>query len=448
MVTSCQEHRRSNLYPADLNTMLSSTCATAIPISIAKPCQPNIPDFCVDIRNHGAVSDGSTSNTAAIAAAISACAAAGGGRVLIPAGVWVTGPIHWRSRIEIHLAEGAELRFSQRHDDYLPVVRQQRGGIGCMNYSPFLYAVDCEDIALTGPGLCNGQGAAWWPWKKAQPGMVVLIRMCAERVPVEQRVFGTVEAGVRSDFCQFVNCQRVLIEGPTFMDSPAWTIHPVRCDDVTIRQVTVRNPKHAPNTDGIDPDGCRRVLIEHCHVDTGDDGICLKSGWNEDGFEHGRPCEDVLIRHCTVLAAHGGFVIGSEVSGGIQNIHVHDCFFDGTNVGVRIKTKPGRGAFIRNIHVERLRMHAIRREAVLITQFYNGNPHDLSEIDPTLPVTEIDGVSISALDCDGCTRPVRFHGLSSHPLRGIKLIGLNIRAAVENSDLRNVADVQMVNVSL
>ncbi len=412
---------------------------------IESPSLPQIPDYCVDIRDHGAVSDGQTLNTAAIAAAIAACAGAGGGRVLVPAGVWLTGPIHWRSRIELHLAEGAELRFSQRHEDYLPVVRQQRGGIVCMTYSPFLYAVDCEDIALTGPGLCNGQGEAWWPWKKAQPGMNELIRMCAERVPLEQRVFGTPEAGVRTDLCQFLDCRRVLIEDGTFIDSPAWTIHPVRCDDLTIRKVTVRNPERAPNTDGIDPDGCRRVLIEHCHVDTGDDGICLKSGWNEDGFEYGRPCEDVLIRHCTVLAAHGGFVIGSEVSGGIRNIHVHDCVFEGTAVGVRIKSKPGRGGFIRGILVERLHMRGIRREAILVTQRYNGNPHDRSPIDPDLPVTEIDDVSIREIDCDGCGCSIRLHGLPSHPLQGIELADLNIRGAAEACELLNVADLRMGN---
>ncbi len=409
--------------------------------AIATPALPAIPDRCVDIRTHGAIPGGDTLNTAAIAAAIAACAEAGGGRVLVPAGVWLTGPIHWRSRIELHLTAGAELRFSQHHEDYLPVVRQQRGGIGCLTYSPFLYAVGCEDIALTGPGICNGQGAAWWPWKRAQPGMVELMRMCAERLPVEQRIFGTVAAGVRTDLCQFLECTRVLIDGPTFIDSPAWTLHPVRCDDLVIRNASVRNPTPAHNTDGIDPDGCRRVLIEHCHVDTGDDGICLKSGWNEDGFAYGRACEDVLIRHCTVLAAHGGLVIGSEVSGGIRKVHVHDCVFDGTDVGVRIKSKPGRGGFIRGIRAERLTMRGIRREAILITQRYNGNPHDRSPIDPALPVTAIDDIRISDIDCDGAATAVRLYGLPGHELAGITLDNLRISAS-EGLDLQEVASLR------
>lgn len=417
-----------------------------MPPTIPTPERPRIPEHCIDIRDHGAVPGGEVLNTAAIAATIAACAAAGGGRVLVPAGIWLTGPIHWRSRIEVHLAEGAELRFSQRHEDYLPVVRQQRGGIGCMTYSPFLYAVDCDDIALTGPGTCNGQGDAWWPWKKAQPGMHDLIRLCAERVPVEQRVFGTVAAGVRTDLCQFLECQRVLIDGPTFINSPAWTLHPVRCEDLTIRNATVRNPKSAANTDGIDPDGCRRVLIEHCHVDTGDDGICLKSGWNEDGFAHGRPCEDVTIRHCTVLAGHGGIVIGSEVSGGIRNVHAHDCTFDGTDVGVRIKTKPGRGGFIRGLRIERLTMRSIRREAILITQHYNGNPHDRTPIDPHLPVTEIDDVHISAVDCADCACPIRLHGLSSNPISGVVLHDLRMSGS-EPCDLHHVAGLRMSGIT-
>lgn len=401
------------------------------------PMPPRIPDGCVDIRDHGALADGTTLNTAAIAAAIAACAAAGGGRVLIPPGVWLTGPIHWRSRIEVHLAAGAELRFSQRPEDYLPVVRQQRGGIGCMNYSPFLFADGCSDIALTGPGTCNGQGASWWPWKLAQPGMTTLVRQCAERLPIEQRIHGTVTSGVRPEFCQFLECHRVLIDGPTFVDSPSWTIHPVRCDEVTIRNATVRNPPRAANTDGIDPDACRQVLIEHCLVDTGDDGICLKSGWNEDGAAHGRPCEKIVIRHCTVLAAHGGFVIGSEVSGGIRDVHVHDCSFDGTDVGVRIKSKPGRGGVIQGIRAERLSLRRIRCEAVLITLRYNGNPHDRTPIDPSLPVTAIEDIAIRDLDCDGAAIAIRLHGLPGHPLRRIRLEDLRIRAA-QGLDIEHV----------
>jgi len=312
-------------------------------IKIDPPQAPQIPDHTLSITEHGAVEGGKTLNTEAIAAAIEAAHAAGGERVVVPAGVWLTAPIHFKDRIELHLEEGAELRFSQNPEDYLPVVFMQRGGAWCYTYSPFIYGRNCSDVAVTGSGTLNGQGESWWPWKKKQPGMVRLRQMVADRTPLDQRVFGTVEDEVRPSFLQVLQCNRVLIEGVKFIDSPSWTLHPVQCNDLTIRGVTVKNPPHAPNTDGIDPDACCRVLIEHCHVDTGDDGICLKSGWNEDGWEAGIPCEDVLIRHYTVLSAHGGFVIGSDVSGGVRKVHAHDCVFEGTDIGVRIKTKPGRG---------------------------------------------------------------------------------------------------------
>lgn len=404
------------------------------------PRLPAIPDRTFDIREYGALPDGLTLNTQAIAAAIATADSTGGGRVVIPAGVWLTGPIHFKDRIELHLEEGAELRFSQNPDDYLPVVFTQRGGAWCHNYSPFIYGRDCQDVALTGKGTLNGQGESWWPWKKKQPGMLRLREMVAERVPFADRVFGTVEAGVRPCFLQFLDCRNVLLDGITFIDSPSWTLNPVQCVNLTIRGVTVRNPARAPNTDGIDPSACRDVLIEHCHVDTGDDGICLKSGWNEDAWEASIPCENVVVRHCTVLAAHGGFVIGSAVSGGIRSVHVHDCVFDGTDVGVRIKTKPGRGGYIRDILAERLTMRAIGHEAILITQLYNGNPHDRSPIDPSLPVTEISDICISDVDCDQADTAIRLHGLPGHPLGNIGLDRLRIRAR-QGLDIRDVANL-------
>ena len=412
------------------------------------PPQPvQIPDRTFSIAEYGAIEGGTSLNTQAIAATIEAAHAAGGGRVSIPAGVWLTGTIHFKDRIELHLQEGAELRFSQNPDDYLPVVLMQRGGAWCHNYSPFLYCRSCEDVALTGKGTLNGQGESWWPWKKNQPGMLRLCEMVAERTPVEQRVFGTVEAGVRPCFLQFLQCRRVLIDGVTFVDSPSWTLHPVQCSDLTIRGVTLKNPRHAHNTDGIDPDACCRVLVEHCHVDTGDDGICLKSGWNEDGWEAGVPCEDVLIRHCTVLAGHGGFVIGSDVSGGVRNVHVHDCLFDGTNIGVRIKSKPGRGGFVQSILAERLTLRNIRQQAVLVTQLYQGNPHDDRKIDPSLPVTDIVDVTIRDLTCEGATEAIALMGMPHQPFRRVTLERLDI-AADAGIRIEATEDIRMKGVTI
>ena len=394
------------------------------------PNLPEIPDRTFDIREHGALAGGKLPNTHAVAAAISAAIEAGGGRVLVPAGIWLTGPVHLRSHIELHLEAGAELRFSQTTEDYLPVVYMQRGGVWCYTYSPFIYARDCHDIAITGSGIFNGQGETWWPWKKAQPGMADLFQANADRRPVEKRVYGTREAGVRPPMLQMIESERVLIDGVTFRDSPSWTLHPVCCQDLTIRGVQVYNPPHAANTDGIDPDSCRNVLIEDCMVDTGDDGICLKSGRDADGRELGRPCENVLIRRCLVRRAHGGFVIGSEMSGGVRNVLVEDCEFDETDCGVRIKTRPGRGGLVENIQVQRLKMRNIRRQAIIVTSHYGGEKIDIHDgKDAWIP--EIRRIHLRQIDCESAKSAIHLNGLLQQPLRDISLEEVKITAEQE-----------------
>jgi polygalacturonase len=390
------------------------------------PQLPLIPDFDCDISAYGARPGGKFPVTQCIAAAIDACVSAGGGRVVIPAGLWLTGPIHLRSHVELHLEQGSELLFSTDPADYLPVVFQQRGGIRCFNYSPFIYANECHDIAITGHGVLNGQGEAWWPWKHKQPGMVDLFQANQERRPVEARVYGTPEQGVRPPFLQTINCSRVLIEGVTLRNSPAWTIHPVWCNDLTVRAVKVLNPENAYNTDGIDPDGCRQVLIEHCQVDTGDDGICIKSGREFDGWESGRPCENVLIRYCEVRSAHGGIVIGSEMAAGVRNVFAHDCSFDGTHIGIRIKTRTGRGGYIRDVEIEHIKMRNIREDAILITMRYNGEQLD-SKIKDSRVIPVVEKIKIANIDCEPSTQPIRLIGLEGHPLRHISLSGVHLK---------------------
>ncbi|HEY9248449.1 MAG TPA: glycoside hydrolase family 28 protein [Rariglobus sp.] len=429
------------------------------------PSRPDIPPGAkVDIRDHGARPGGEFLNTRSIADAIKACADKGGGRVVVPAGVWLTGPVHFRSRIELHLEEGAELLFSTNPTDYLPVVYQQRGGVRCYNYSPFVYARDCHDIALTGKGVLNGQGQSWWPWVLNQPGMVDLFKANAGRTPVEKRIYGTPEQGVRPPFFQAIDCRDVLLEDVTFRNSPSWTVHPVWCENLTLRRVSVENPKHIQrkngrgygnNTDGIDPDGCRDVLIEDCVVNTGDDGICLKSGRDQDAWEVGRACENVVIRRCRVLAGHGGFVIGSEMSAGVRNVLVQDCEFDGTDVGVRIKTVPGRRGVIQDIQIERVRMKNIRNQAIIVTKRYNGNSLDQPS-DAPADMPAIRDILMRDLRCDSARIAIDLLGLPAYPLRDITLENIVIDAreagrieAVENLTSRNVTvrvNGQVVNL--
>ena len=368
---------------AALSTEALSTSACAAPpeliapvkapFPMPQPVRPTFPDRTVDIRDHGAVGDGEKLCTEAFAKAIDACVRAGGGRVLVPKGIWLTGPIHLKSNIELHVSEGAEIRFSQRYEDYLPVVLIQRGGVQCYNYSPLIYAIDCENIAVTGEGTLDGQGEKWWEFFKHQPGMKRLFEAPAKGIPVEKRVFGTVEDGVRPPFVQFFRCKNVLLEGFTIKRSPSWCLHPVYCENLIVRKLRVLT-RGIPNGDGIDPDSCKNMLIEHCYFDTGDDCVILKAGRDEEAWEIGIPCENIVVRHCHMKHGHAGFGVGSEMSAGVRNVYVHDCHFEATHTGVNLKSRRGRGGVVENVWVENVRIGRKESSEPSSTEFADKSP--------------------------------------------------------------------------
>lgn len=395
---------------------------------IAEPVIPSRTRYLTDFI----AGDKSTCCSVAFSKAIESIVEEGGGRLVVPEGVWHTGAIHLKSRIELNLLKGAEIHFSTDYDAYLPVVYQQRAGVRCYNYSPLIYAYGCEDIAITGEGIINGHGSAWWLWSKKQPGMFRLMKMCASRSPVEERIFGTVEDGVRPDFIQFINCCRVKLEGVTFIDGPSWNIHPVWCEDVTIKKVKVVG--RGPNNDGIDPDGCRNVLIENCDIDVGDDAICIKSGRDQEGWDSGRACENILIQNCRVKAGHGAVVIGSEMSGGVSNVRVNNLTADGTDRGIRIKSRRGRGGLIENLLFENIFMKNIKYEAIVINmQYADGSVGDIGtvrgECDMTVPV--VHNVTIRKVTCHSAGQSLRFIGLPEKPIRGLFLENVRIDQAAE-----------------
>lgn len=411
------------------------------------PVAPKFGEQSLNVRDHGATGDGRGVNTSAFAQAIRQCAETGGGTIIVPRGVWLTGPIHLRSGVRLHLEAGAEVRFSREFNDYLPPVFIQRGGVRCYNYSPMLYARDCHDIAITGEGTFHGQGEAWWSWKHTQPGMDRLIALAAAGVPPEQRVFGTIEAGVRPPMLQMINCRHVLIEGVRFVDSPSWTVHPCWCDHLTVRHVSVKNPVDAPNTDGINFDACRHALMEHCNVESGgDNAICLKAGRDADAWDVGVPCEDVVIRHCRIGDA-GGLAIGSEMSAGVRNARIHDCVFDGARLGVRIKSKPGRGGFIRDIDFDRLVMRRIQRSAIGISLFYQARTPTGELREPIRDVPEIERIAFRDVQCDMAERSIEFEGLATHPLKSISLSNIDI-VANQPMTCRNVLNLNMHDVAV
>ncbi|GAB2964674.1 exopolygalacturonase PelB [Streptomyces pseudoechinosporeus] len=336
---------------------------------LARVRPPRFPRRTVRITDFGAVGDGTTDCTDAIRDAIAACHTAGGGRVVVPAGTYLTGAVHLKDRIDLHLQEGATLRFSRDPAAYLPAVYTRYEGIECYNYSPFVYARGCRSIALTGSGTIDGQADAthWWDWTKGVDGGTSpervekdALRAWAEQgVPVEQRMFGEGHH-LRPNLIQFYACSDVLIEGITVKDSPMWNIHPVLCRNVTVRGVTVDSP-HGPNNDGCNPESCAYVHIKDCSFDTGDDCIAFKAGRDADGRRVNAPCHHALIEDCRMRDGHGGITIGSEMTGGVSDIVARDCHMDSPQLdrALRIKSNPMRGGYIRDVFFEGITVGAV-----------------------------------------------------------------------------------------
>lgn len=389
-------------------------------------------------------------NLRVIQSAIDHLSQQGGGRVIVSPGLWKTACIHLRSRIELHLEEGAEVRFSQNPADYLPVVLTQRAGIRIYNYSPFVYAFRCEDIAITGHGVLNGQGHTWWPWKFRQPGMkTILVDIPEQGIPLEERRFGTRESGVRPVFCQPLESERVLIEGVRFVNSPSWTIQPVACREVTVRYVTVCNPpsRLSHNTDGINPDSCRNVLIDHCQISTGDDAICLKSGLGPEAWRADQVLENVTISNCQIGSGHGGLTIGSEMSGGVRNIRVQNCVIDGASIGIRIKSKPGRGGFIDGVLFEEIRMRRILSHAVDCNLAYDGNREESLNLEDLRDVPRVENITLRDIECRTVPHGLSLAGLKGHPLRNITLKNISI-ASANGACVREVENLQSTEIHI
>jgi polygalacturonase len=283
----------------------------------------------------GAVGDGQTLNTAAIQAAIDDCAQAGGGTVYLPAGRYVTGSLFLRSDITLYLDAGAVLLGSERATDY-PVVAHRWEGVSRETHAPLIGGTDVENVAIRGRGTIDGRGTTWWEMHRART-----------------------LAHPRPRLVSFGRSRNVLIEGCTLTNSPSWTIHPYECDNVTVDKVTIVNPPHSPNTDGINPESCRNVHIANCHIDVGDDCVTIKSGTEEEGRDRLAPCENIAVTNCTMVHGHGGVVIGSEMSGDVRNVVIANCVFVGTDRGIRLKSRRGRGGVVEDIRASNLVMTGV-----------------------------------------------------------------------------------------
>ena len=417
-----------------------------VPGILARIRPPSFPNRTFDITRFGASAGGTGDSTQAFRQSIAACAQAGGGRVVVPKGRFVTGPIVLQSKVELHVDEGATVAFSRDPSAYLPPVFTRWEGVEVMNYSPFIYAFGQRDIAITGAGTLDGQAdkESWWPWRDRSnaPGGARgrLIEMMGRGVQPSERVFGE-GSFLRPNFIQPYRCENVLIDGLTIVNSPMWEVHPVLCTNVTVRGLTIRS--HGPNNDGCNPESCRDVLIERCAFDTGDDCIALKSGRNDDGRRLKTPIENVVVRDCEMKDGHGGVVIGSEISGGARNIFAERCRMDSPRLdrALRFKTNAARGGVIERVAMRDVTIGQVA-EAVVTADFYY-EEGDNGGFTPILRDIEVRNVTSKKSQY-----ALLLKGYDRSPISNVRVIDCSFDGVERPDVLQAVRDVVLTNVRI
>ena len=422
---------------------------------ILKRIQPPVfPKRTFAITEFGAVADGEKLCSRAIANAIRACDQAGGGSVVIPKGRFLSGAIHLESNVNLHLEDGATLAFSQDPKDYLPVVFTRFEGTECMNYSPFIYAFEKTNIAVTGKGVLDGQAGLdhWWPWagkerlgwKKGTPNQEndrnSLTAMGDKDVPVEKRMFGEGHI-LRPNFVQPYRCTNVLFDGFRMINSPMWEINPVLCRNVTMRGIDIDS--HGPNNDGCDPESCDGMLITDCTFSTGDDCIAVKAGRNRDGRRVNVPCQNVLIRDCVMKDGHGGVSIGSEVSGGVRDILTENCRMSNPNLerALRIKTNSYRGGVIENIGFRHVTVGEVKDAVIEVDYFYQEG-----EGGPFVPVVR--RIDVANVTSQKSKHAIFMHGYKNSPVGGVTVSNCKFDNSAEGIHFENVEGVVLRNVTV
>ena len=416
---------------------------------------PVFPRRTFPITSFGAKGDGKTLATAAIGSAIEACAASGGGRVLVPPGRFLTGAVHLRSNVELHLARGATLLFSTDPSHY-PLVRTRWEGFELINYSPLVYAYRQRNIAITGEGTLDGQasGSHWWAWKgpwrgtvsngwregmpDQRPARARLAQMAEAGVPVEKRVFGD-GSYLRPSFIEPYGCEGVLIEGVKLRGAPFWQVHPVLCRNVIVRNLDIYG--HGPNNDGCDPESCSMVLIEGCTFDKGDDCIAVKSGRNADGRRLHTPSEDIVIRNCRMKEGHGGVTIGSEISGGARRIFAENCVMDSPNLyyALRFKNNAARGGVLEDFYFRDIRVGQVQRAAIACDFNYEEGAKG-----PYRPILR--HIVIERLRAAQAKRVLDSQGLPGAPVRDISILDCRFDGVTEPSIIRFTEDLALKRV--
>ena len=422
---------------------------TSMPDILARIQAPKFPARDFTITQYGAVGDGKTDCTAAIAHAIDACAEAGGGHVVVPAGDFLTGAIHLKSNVDLHLAAtNSVLKFSTDPNAYLPAVFTRFEGIECYNYSPLIFAVGQKNVAVTGDGTLDGQAddSNWLAWKGRKGGThnqnvarKRLDQMNNENVPVDQRRFGAGDY-LRPDFIQFQRCRNVLIAGVKIRRSPMWEIHPLLSTNVIVRGVDIYS--HGANNDGCDPESCNDVLIENCTFDTGDDCIAIKSGRNNDGRRVGVPAQNIIVRDCTMRDGHAGVAIGSEISGGCRNVFAENCEMSSPNLvcALRIKSNAMRGGVIQNIFMRNVNVGLVKDSVLQIDFLYEEGAK--GDFMPVARNVVMDHITVAQTP-----RVLNVRGFPGSTISDVRIYNSTFNK-VKKPDVLQDADVKLVNCTL
>jgi len=421
-----------------------------VPGILARIVAPQFPARDFDITKFGAVGDGQTDCTAAITKAIDACAEAGGGRVVVPAGEFLTGAIHLKSNVDLHLAAtNSILKFSTDPKNYLPAVFTRFEGIECWNYSPLIFAVGQKNFAITGAGTLDGQAddSNWLAWKGRKGGGAGtqtaarkrLDQMNNDGVPVDQRCFGEGDF-LRPPFVEFSLCRNILIEGVKIRRSPMWEIHPLLCTNVIVRGVDIMS--HGANNDGCDPESCCDVLIEKCIFDTGDDCIAIKSGRNADGRRVGVPSQNIIIRDCTMRDGHGGTTIGSEISGGCRNVFVENCEMDSPELtcALRLKSNAMRGGVLENIFMRNINVGLVKDSVLQIDFLYEEGAN--GEQKPVAKNVVMENIKVAQTP-----RVLNVKGFPAASISGVRIYNSTFKQ-IKKPDQVIEADVKLVDCSL
>ena len=420
-----------------------------VPAILARIKAPEFPARDFNITDYGARADGQMDCTAAIHKAIAACHRAGGGRVVVPDGTFLTAAIHLKSGVNLHVAAGATLKFIPEFKKYLPVVLTRIEGTECMNYSPLIYAFEQQNIAVTGPGTLDGSATweTWWAFVRRDgwvtnlpPSGKLLLEHGARGTPVAERIFGDGHR-LRPNFIQPYRCQNILIEGVTITNAPMWVINPVLSTNVTLRGVTVTS--HGPNNDGCDPDSSRDVLIENCLFDTGDDCIAIKSGKDADGRRINVASENIVIRNCQMKEGHGGVVLGSETSGGVRNVFAEDCAMDSPNLdrALRLKTNAERGGPIENIFFRNIKVGRVAHSILTIDLVYGrvyGGPFP-----PTVRNVEMRNVTVAS-----SPRAMWIVGTTNSIIENVRVLDCVFKGVEGPDVLTHSGTIQLENVTL